>query len=213
MKLKRREATRSRWSWSSKESSTSTGSAALEERCLYEQQEGALHFVIGLGAVSRDHRARAARPARPRPQPAPLRRQPGALRARAESRRSARVSGLDGSFDDSLPDRAAALDRSLELQSTRRAAASRACATDAAGEDRLRDRAARLEPTSPVGLAQPISSFSATVPKRHRSSVAVSRAERSAPDALPRRRCRWWCRPRRPRTACRRGGGSWRAHG
>ena len=29
------------------------GAAALEERCLYEQQEGAHHFVIALGAVRR----------------------------------------------------------------------------------------------------------------------------------------------------------------
>ena len=29
------------------------GSAKLEERCLYEQQEGARHFVVSLGAVTR----------------------------------------------------------------------------------------------------------------------------------------------------------------
>ena len=104
------------------------GSAELEERCLYEQQEGARHFVVSLGAVEPDHRPGPARPARPRPQPAPLRAAAwcsASSNARVEE--ALRVSGLDGAFV-TAPNRAAALERSRELQST--------APPDAAGEPR-----------------------------------------------------------------------------
>ena len=93
------------------------GSAALEERCLYEQQEGALHFVIGLGGLGRITGpglrvllglARS------------LPRSGGSLvlcelqRPIAEA---LQVSGLDGVFE-TAPDRAAALRRSQDLQSS-----------------------------------------------------------------------------------------------
>lgn len=95
------------------------GSAELEERCRYEQQEGALHFVIALGGVSQMTGpglrvllglARS------------LPRAGGSVVLCELERRieeALQVSGLDGAFE-TAPDRAAALERSKELQSARR---------------------------------------------------------------------------------------------
>ena len=94
------------------------GSAELEERCLYEQQEGGLHFVIDLGGITR-----ITGPglrvllglARTLP------RAGGSLvlcTVEARIREALLVSGLEGSFE-LAPDRPSALARSLELQSTR----------------------------------------------------------------------------------------------
>ena len=93
----------------------SEGSAPFEERCLYEQQEGSLHFVIALGAVQRISGpglrvlvglARS------------LPRSGGSLVLCELDRKieeALQVSGLDGVFER-RPDRAAALRRSQELQ-------------------------------------------------------------------------------------------------
>jgi anti-anti-sigma factor len=95
------------------------GSAELEERCLYEQQEGARHFIVSLGAVTQITGpglrvllglARS------------LPRSGGSLvlcelEQRVEE--ALRVSGLDGAFVTAAS-RAAALERSLEIQSTPR---------------------------------------------------------------------------------------------
>ena len=94
------------------------GSTMLEERCLYEQQEGALHFVITLGAVRR-----VTGPglrlllglARSLP------RGGGSLvlcELDSSVLEALAVSGLDGSFELAT-DQAAAINRSRELQSTR----------------------------------------------------------------------------------------------
>jgi len=93
------------------------GSAELEERCLYEQQEGSRHFVIGLGGV-----VSVTGPglrvllglARSLP------RSGGSLVLCELERKvveALRVSGLDGAFEIA-PDRAAALGRSKELWRT-----------------------------------------------------------------------------------------------
>ncbi|HEX2464248.1 MAG TPA: STAS domain-containing protein [Thermoanaerobaculia bacterium] len=95
------------------------GSVELEERCLYEQQEGARHFVFSLSAVTQITGpglrvllglARS------------LPRSGGSLvlcelEQRVEE--ALRVSGLDGAFV-TAPSRAAALERSREIQSARR---------------------------------------------------------------------------------------------
>lgn len=94
------------------------GAAELEERCLYEQQEGALHFVISLGGLSRITGpglrvllglARS------------LPRTGGSLVLCDLDRKTEEalaVSGLHGAFD-MAPDRASALGRSQQLQSAR----------------------------------------------------------------------------------------------
>jgi anti-sigma B factor antagonist len=93
------------------------GSAALEERCLYEQQEGARHFVISLGAVTQmtGHGLRVLLGlARGLP------RSGGSLvLCELDSRvdEALRVSGLHDAFV-TAPDRAAALGRSRDLQSS-----------------------------------------------------------------------------------------------
>jgi anti-anti-sigma factor len=94
------------------------GSAELEERFLFEQQEGALHFVIDLGGVSR-----ITGPglrvllglARNLPSSG------GSLvlcQLERKVEEALQVSGLDGTFE-LAPDRAQALARSKELQSGR----------------------------------------------------------------------------------------------
>ena len=91
------------------------GSVPFEERCLYEQQEGSLHFVIALGGVHR-----VSGPglrvlvglARSLP------RSGGSLVLCELDRKieeALQVSGLDGVFER-RPDRAAAVSRSQELQ-------------------------------------------------------------------------------------------------
>jgi anti-anti-sigma factor len=94
------------------------GSAAFEERCLYEQQEGALHFIIELGAVERmtgpGLRVLLAL-ARSLP------RSGGSLvlcRVERRVEEALRVSGLATSFA-MASDREAALALSKELRSTR----------------------------------------------------------------------------------------------
>jgi anti-anti-sigma factor len=93
------------------------GSAEIEERCLYEQQEGALRFVVGLGGLRR-----ITGPG--------LRVMLGLARSLPGSGGSLVLYGLDPSVEEALrvaglegifvtaPDRAAALRRSTEPQST-----------------------------------------------------------------------------------------------
>jgi anti-sigma B factor antagonist len=104
------------------------GSAQLDERCLYEQQEGARHFVVSLAAVTRITGpglrvllglARG------------LTRSGGSLvlcelEPRVEE--ALRLSGLDGAFV-SAPDRASAFERSREIQSSASKEPSRASET------------------------------------------------------------------------------------
>jgi anti-anti-sigma factor len=95
------------------------GSVELEERCLYEQQEGARHFVVSLGAVTQ-----VTGPGL-RVLLGLARSLPGSggslvlceLEQRVEE--ALRVSGLDGAFV-TAPNRVAALERSREMQSTHR---------------------------------------------------------------------------------------------
>jgi anti-sigma B factor antagonist len=93
------------------------GSAALEERCLYEQQEGVVHFVISLGSVER-----VTGPglrvllglARSLP------RSGGSLvlcKLEPKVLQALRVSGLDDAFEIA-PDLASALGRSKQLLET-----------------------------------------------------------------------------------------------
>jgi anti-anti-sigma factor len=110
------------------------GSTELGERCLYEQQEGARHFVIGLGAVGR-----VSGPglrvllglARSLP------RAGGSLvlcELEPAIQEALQVAGLVGVFE-TAPDRASALARSRQLQSAsnRPPAASRTAAEEKIG--------------------------------------------------------------------------------
>jgi anti-anti-sigma factor len=97
------------------------GSAELDQRCGYEQQEGGLHFVIDLGAVRRVSGSGLrvllglARTLAPMGGSLVLH---GLDRAVAEA---LQVSGLAGVFEVA-PDRAAALRRSQEIAAGRGAA-------------------------------------------------------------------------------------------
>jgi anti-anti-sigma factor len=95
------------------------GSAELEERCLYEQQEGVLHFVIGLGGL-RGITGPGLRVLLGLARSLP--RSGGSLVLCELDQRideALRVSGLDGAFE-MTPDRASALGRSKELAAARR---------------------------------------------------------------------------------------------
>jgi anti-anti-sigma factor len=109
------------------------GSAELEERCLYEQQEGAAHFVIGLRGVER-----VTGPG--------LRVLLGLARSLPRAggtlvlcelggtiQEALQVSGLDRVFDIA-PDRLSALRRSKQLQV---AAGAKKPATRAASEEKI----------------------------------------------------------------------------